>query len=234
LRKNKILRLLFQFHSEYSGNSYVSGNAVRHALKIHEKVKFGIFTNKRKLTIPETYNEFFDIRRTIPFLFPYITKIRPRGMTQTSIRHIIYFPNYLTVDIITSSSTLLKKIRDKETYQFGGQRRLGYGLSSLIDYVWINVQELEIPSTASHAVLLSPMLSIPSFFYAYPCRWDREILWNNNIKKIIKLIPSGQFFRLKSNKIESIALKGMTCNMPFGHIGFGEFVLCDWNTGGVE
>jgi len=80
-------------------------------------------------------------------------------------------------------------------------------------------------------------LSIPSFFYAYSCRWDREILWNNNVKKEIRVVPNGQFFRLKINdgeKLGKIALKGMTCNMPFGHIGFGEFILCDWSKNEVD
>jgi len=51
------------------------------------------------------------------------------------------------------------------------------------------------------------------------------------------VIPNGQFFRLKINdgeKLGKIALKGMTCNMPFGHIGFGEFILCDWSKNEVD
>jgi len=230
--KNKIiLRLLFKFLAEYSGfPMYISGNAIRHALKVHERVKFGIFTNK-KLTIPDTYEEFFDIRRSSMFLFPHITRIRPRkgiSMKQdTCIKHIIYYPLYLTVDILTSNSEVLKKVKDKEIYQFGGCRRLGYGLASLIDYVWINIQELDLPNKASHAVLLSPLLSIPSFFYAYSCRWDREILWNNNVKKEIRVVPNGQFFRLKINDGEKLGKIA-------GHIGFGEFILCDWSKNEVN
>ncbi|MFX0133509.1 MAG: hypothetical protein ACFFDN_07695, partial [Candidatus Hodarchaeota archaeon] len=48
--KNKILRLLFQFLSEYKGSPlYITGNALRHALSRQINTSFGFFTDQKRL-----------------------------------------------------------------------------------------------------------------------------------------------------------------------------------------
>ncbi|MBD3228817.1 MAG: hypothetical protein GF329_11580 [Candidatus Lokiarchaeota archaeon] len=48
-------------------------------------------------------------------------------------------------------------------------------------------------------------------------------------KKKTKIIPPGQFFRIKNgNSIKKIARKGLLRDFQMGEFGYGEFTLNDW------
>ncbi|MHA1381948.1 MAG: hypothetical protein ACTSRG_26555 [Candidatus Helarchaeota archaeon] len=53
--------------------------------------------------------------------------------------------------------------------------------------------------------------------------------WNHGKKRIIWVIPPGQFFRLKRKySVEKIARKGILRKFLFGKFGFGEFIIHNW------
>lgn len=61
--KHKILRLLFKFLTEYRGNPlFISGNALRHAIKRQIDTSIGSFTNTKNLYYPNSYEDFFKLR----------------------------------------------------------------------------------------------------------------------------------------------------------------------------
>jgi hypothetical protein len=76
------------------------------------------------------------------------------------------------------------------------------------------------------------MLNIASYFIEYACRWSSEMLWSNGEKKWLKVIPPGQFFRLKSKNIKKIARDGILRNSFFRKLGYGEFIIHNWKNGG--
>jgi hypothetical protein len=70
--EGRIIRVLFDFQTEYMGNSkYITCNAFRHALSMPIDVSIGIFTDKSRVFLPNSYEEFFEIRTKNPLLRPH-------------------------------------------------------------------------------------------------------------------------------------------------------------------
>jgi hypothetical protein len=231
--KNKILRLLFEFHTEYLGKiDHLSGNALRHGLSAQVNTSIGIFTELKRLFIPNSYEEFFKIRTTKIEPFQYIHSFFDYDENQ---RKKIYFYRVpgVTFDILNPPDDFLDYIKDRDPIQFGGGRNRGYGYVTLYDYVWIELDGIELPSKASHITLISPLLHVPHFVHKYKCRKDRVTLFNDGKAYKYEMIPPGQFFRLKEGKdVKKIALKGIMRNGVLGKFGFHEFMVHDWQDGG--
>ena len=229
-RINRVKRLLFKFHTEYKGYPlYVSANALRHALGMKLNCSIGMFTNASRLYYPNSYTEFFRPRTEHIFLKPFSHTFFSKYENQ---RKIIYFyrPFAITFDILNYPDDVIDYIRQKPLLQIGSGRSKGYGSISLHDWVEIDLKDVELPSKATHLVLLSPLLKIPNFVEKYNCRYNYEIIWNNGKKNKLKIVPPGQFFRLKKGKnLQKIALKGILRKTLFGGFGFGEFQLYDWS-----
>ena len=226
----KVLRLLFKFLSPYKGNpKYVSGNALRHALSMNVYTSIGIFTNQSKLIRPDNYNQFFQIRTNSSFLDFIIAK-KINRYTLKPYLDLIFFPKYIVFDLMRFQDDIIDRIKEKELIQFGGRRNFGYGVVELVDYLYIDLNDIKMPENATHAILISPMLYIPWFFEKYNCRREVEALWNNGIKKNFNIIPKGQFFRLKNSiDIKRIALKGILRKCFGGNVGYGEYYLVNWD-----
>ena len=133
-------------------------------------------------------------------------------------------------DVIDPPDDIMEHIASLDLIQFGGKRNNAYGVAELVDHVEIDLNSIEIPATASHITLLSPILYIPRFVHSYNCRKNIEVFWNNGKQNRLEVIPQGQFFRIKSGKeIKNIALKGILRKYLFGKFGDGEYYIKDWN-----
>ncbi|NVM29078.1 MAG: hypothetical protein HWN65_09550 [Candidatus Helarchaeota archaeon] len=237
---NQILRLLFQFQSEYSGDPrFISGNAFRHALSQQVNASIGIFTDLYQLRPPKTYYEFFLIRTKKCFAYPHFEKFFDKNSNSTSFRFFCT-PRFVTFDILAPPSDLLDTIRGLEPLQFGGCRHSGYGAVTLHDSLYIDLDKLPMPDQASHLTLISPMIHLPPFVERYNCRREQMNIWNNGHKNQVEVIAPGQFFRVKRGKdIPKLAKKGILRKIKankalFSQFGFGEFMLNDWKPGEVE
>ncbi|MBD3227996.1 MAG: hypothetical protein GF329_07385 [Candidatus Lokiarchaeota archaeon] len=230
---NKILRILFEFRSEYIGCSkYITGNALRYALSMPISTSIGIFTDYHQVWVPDSYQNFFKIRKKKSFLKPYFYFIWDK-YTQKRVRKCFYTPNSVTFDLTNPPEDIIDQIQNLSLIQFGGGRNLGYGTTELIHWVWIDPNFFEYPEDATHITLLSPILYIPSFVHKYACRKEYEIFWNHGKKNKLHIIPPGQFFRIKSGKdIKKISQKGLLKKALLGQFGYGEFFLANWPKGG--
>jgi len=227
-----ILRLYFKFETEFIGSFYVTGNAFRHAIGRKVNTSIGIFSFQKKLSTPETYDDFFQPRIFQVFNeINYHTFFCKRKKRQ---KQIFYSRPYGVIfDIINPDKDLLEYIKNKNLLQFGGGRNRGYGYVTLKDYIFIDLNTIEMPKEGTHISLLSPMIYIPKFVEPYNCRKDVEIFWNNSRKNAIRIIPKGQFFRIKKGKnIKKIALKGILRKCLFGAFGYGEYMVKNWKNGG--
>ena len=175
--------------------------------------------------MPKSYQVFFEIRSQHDFLEPHFV-YRYNRYNKKLIQNIYFYPKFIVFDLLNTSIEIIEIINKKNFIQLGGNRNLFYGVVKLKDYISIDIADLELPSNASHAILISPALSIPDYFESYKCRWSDEILWNNGVKKRIRIIPLGQFFRIKKNgDRKKIALDGIISR---DNNGYGEFLLHDW------
>ncbi|MHA1250160.1 MAG: hypothetical protein ACTSRP_09250 [Candidatus Helarchaeota archaeon] len=231
VKKIKILRLLFEFHSEYTGYIYISGNAFRHALSKPIYTSIGIFTDVSKLIQPSTYDEFFQLRYNRSFLKPIFYHSYPyRSYIGKKLLKIFYMPKYATFDVIAPFNLI--NYLEKSFLQLGGNRNYGHGIITLKDYIEIDISKLTMPTSATHAILVSPMIAttFPTFFEKYKYRIDKEILWDHGNKRQIDIIPPLQFFRLTpGSNIKRVAESGILRLNKFGHLGYGEFYLKEWN-----
>jgi len=227
--KNKVLRLLFRFSSEYKGSPlFISGNSLRHAISRQINVSFGSFIEKGYLISPETYDDFFGIRTEKPFLTPH-TQLFFSKCEKKKKNLIFFMPSGVTFDVINPSEDLITYIKNLEIIQLGGLRNEGFGIVELIDHVFIDLNDIELPSDGTHITLLSPILYVPKFLESYQCRQENIIFWNNGKKNRLKAISAGQFFRIKKNRtIKKIALIGILRKVLFGQFGFGEFQINNW------
>lgn len=236
----ELLRLLFQFHSEYAGDPrFISGNAFRHALSRQINTSIGIFTTINQLTMPKTYQDFYRIRTQKCFLFPHFTTFFDRNSGTQSVRYF-FTPSYITFDVLEPPADLLETIAALEPLQLGGQRHSGCGMVILRDSLSIEVDELPMPSAASHIVLIAPMVFLPPFIEPYDCRREQLAMWAQGRRNPIKVVAPGQFFRIKSGEDSSIiARKGIlrkakANKMLLSQFGFGEFMVQDWKRSEVN
>lgn len=231
--ENKILRLLFKFETEYRGNPlYITGNAFRHAFSLQINTSIGIFTDIKQLYCPKTYEDFFGPRIKRIFLLPYIHTFFCKYTKKK--KNVFFFrPKGVIFDIINAPESLLDYITKREIIQLGGGRNKTYGVVSLIDNILIELSDFNLPDKASHLTLISPLLEIPKFAVSYNCRQTFEVFWNNGMQNKLKIIPPGQFFRIKEGKnIRKTALNGILRKNLFGKFGYGEFIVHDWKNGG--
>jgi len=230
-KKAKILRLLFEFETEVLGiTPQVSGNAFRHAVSSQVNASYGVYSSLKSLSQPTSYLDFFT---------PRLQKIMPSTFqhhffdkyTQTpKVNDFCRVPG-ITFDIVNPPSDFVKYIKNRDIIQFGSGRNKGYGLSRLVDVLEINLLDLDFPTEATHASLLSPLFYIPNYFVKYNCRMKYQAIWNHQVVKRIKTIPAGQFFRLhKYKNLKKIALAGILRKNLFGQFGFSEFILQNWPT----
>lgn len=234
----ELLRLLFKFHSEYSGDTrFVSGNAFRHALSAQVNTSIGIFTDIDRLNPPQTYNEFFIIRTKKCFSFPHFEKFYDWSNQSSSYRYF-FTPQYVTFDILEPPPNLLEIIGSLEPFQFGGQRHSGYGAVTLHDSVYIDVDKIPMLINASHLTLISPVVYLPPYVENFDCRREQYNIWNHGRKNQVEIIAPGQFFRIKpGTDLPLIAKRGILRKLKsnkalFSQFGFGEFMLNNWTKGG--
>jgi hypothetical protein len=226
---NEVLRVLYQFQTEYRGNPlYITGNAFRHAISRQVNASFGIFTDERNLFLPRNYQEFFDPRILKPFLLPHVQSFfsKVKGKKQ----NIIFFtPSAVIFDILDPPEDSLDHLKEMGAIQLGGLRNEGFGVVELVDHININLDDVELPEKGTHVTLISPMLHVPKFLHPYDCRQDDIIFWNNNRKNRMKGISPGQFFGLRSGvDVKKIALRGILRRCLFGKFGFGEYIVNYW------
>jgi hypothetical protein len=231
--EGRILRLLFEFQTEYIGNSkYITGNAFRHALSMPIDTSIGIFTENSRVFQPTSYEEFFEIRTKNPLLKPYFY-FHWDPYNNCRAKKCYFKPAFVTFDLINASEDTIETIQDEKLIQFGGGRNKGYGLADLVDWVWIDYNKLEYPTEATHITLISPILYIPNDVHKYNCRKGYEIFWNHGRKNKLSIIPPGQFFRIKQDRnIEKIAKKGILKKSLLGKFGYGEYLLHNWQKNG--
>ena len=231
--KNNILRLLFEFETPYVGYPlYITGNALRHALGTQINTSMGKFVEFDTLYMPNTYEEFFSLRTKEHLLTPYFFQSFSKYEHRKKMQEI-YEPFAVTFDIFTDNpNNILDIIEKKELLQFGGWRNKAFGVVHLIDSLEINLEDLELPSKATHITLISPIIHFPNFVEKYDCRRTIEFFWNNGRKNPLTVIALGQFFRIKPGKaIEKIAVKGIQRKFLFGKFGYGEFQVNNWPKG---
>ena len=233
----EILRLLFQFHTEYKGDPrFIMGNALRHALSLQLDASIGIFTDVRQLVQPRTYREFFLIRIKNCFLYPHFELFFDRVQGQRKFR-CFFTPGFVTFDILNPPTNLIETIKVVEPFQFGGARNCGFGAVTLHDSLFIDVDELELVETASHLTLIAPMVHMPSIVEKYEWRYEDILLWNNGRSNPVRAVAPGQFFRLKPGlNVQKIAREGILRTEKahkrlLGQFGFGEFILNEWKRG---
>lgn len=233
----EILRLLFQFHSEYSGDPrFISGNALRHALSQQVNSSIGIFTDIAHLKTPLSYSDFFHIRTKKYFVFPHFEKFYDWNSCQESYRYF-FTPEYVTFDVLDAPNDLVEYIHSLEPLQFGGQRHSGYGAVKLHDSTWIDLDEIIMPAVASHISLISPIIYLPPFVEKFNCRREQLNIWNYSRNNQVEVIAPRQFFRLKPNiEIPKLALNGILRKVKankglFSQFGFGEFIIHNWRKG---
>jgi len=233
MQDNKVLRLLFEFQTEYLGEpSYITGNAFRHCISNQINVSFGMFTDEKSLKSPKTYNEFFYIRTKKCPIFRHVHKWYSKIEKKAKTREFFTVPG-ITFDIINPPNDFLKFVRERDIVQVGGGRNNGYGLMRLVDYIEISISDLELPDIASHVTLISPMLEIPNYLEPYKCRWDTLKIWNHGKSNLMKIVPPRQFFRIKKEQnVERIALKGILRAGALSQFGLNEFKVHDWTNGG--
>jgi len=234
-----ILRLLFRFQTEYSGDPrFVSGNAFRHALSRQVHTSIGIFTDIDRLNPPRTYYEFFLIRTKKCFAFPHFEKFFDYN-TNTRKYRFFFTPRFVTFDILDPPPDLIDLISSIEPIQFGGGRHCGCGAVVLHDTLYIDIDAIPMPERATHLVLISPLLHFPPCVEKYRCRRERLNLWNHGRVNHLNVIAPGQFFRIKPGQnIPKIARNGILRRVKankalFSQFGFGEFILYDWKSGGM-
>jgi hypothetical protein len=230
----KLLRLLFKFQTEYSGDPrFISGNALRHALSEQINSSIGIFTEIDRLTPSSSYQDFFSIRTCKCFAFPHFEKFFDWN-TQRESFHFFFTPKLVTFDILDAPDYSIDKVNDAQLLQLGGQRHCGYGAVRLHDFLEIEVADLSLPTQATHLTLISPMIHFPPFIETFDCRNEAYHLWSHGRKNSVQVISPGQFFRLKSNvDVPKIAENGILRKIKankalFSQFGFGEFVLHNW------
>jgi len=233
----EILRLLFQFHSEYSGDPrYISGNAFRHALSLQVNTSVGIFTKVSKLNPPRLYYEFFLIRTKKCFMFPHFEKFF-NWNTHSEEHRFFFLPQFVTFDVMDPPEDLIDTIHTLEPIQLGGQRHCGFGAVTLSDSLLIDLEEIPMPYKASHLVLIAPTVYPPPYVVPFAFRREYINLWNHGKKNSIEVVAPGQFFRLKPGKdIQKLAMRGIARKVKANHalfsqFGFGEFILYNWKEG---
>ena len=226
---DKILRLLFKFESEYSGDSScVSGNSLRHGLHQQVDTSMGIFTDIPELVYPSNYHHFFLIRTRKCFLKPYFD-IAYNNRKRKRYLRCFFLPEYVTFDIKTNDpENIIEKIEQQELIQLGGHKNLGFGVVKLMDHLVIDVKDIELPERASHLTLISPWMYVEKFVHRYECRKETQVIWNNRKQNVLHVISKGQFFRIKRKNIQSIARKGLFRRHLLHQFGYGEFILNDW------
>jgi len=226
---DKIMRLLFKFESEYSGGPSINGNGLRHALHLQVDTSIGIFTDVPELIYPRNYHHFFLIRTRKCFLKPYFD-IGYNKKEEKRYLRCFFMPEYVTFDIKTNEpSNLIEKIEQLPILQLGGHRNLGFGAVKLVDHLEKNVNDIVFPDNASHLTLISPWMYVEKFVHPYNCRKETQVIWNNRKQNALQVISRGQFFRLRSKNVQSIARKGLLRRHLLHQFGYGEFVLNDWN-----
>jgi len=235
----EILRLLFQFQTEYKGSpKFISGNILRHAVSLPLNTSIGIFTDSPKLSQPRTYEDFFLIRTKPCFLQPYFELFFDKIHNRRAFR-CFFTPQFVTFDVVRPPTNLLELLKSKELIQFGGSRNCGFGEVLLQDYLLIDLDQLEFPSKASHLTLVSPIIYFFPFIERYDCRFEEIPFWNHGSVNRIKIIAPGQFFRLSPGKDPAklarwgILRKIRASATLFSQFGFGEFVLHNWKGGGA-
>ena len=229
---NKILRLLFQFQLPFVGQpNFVSGNAFRHALSRQVNSSIGIFSTTKGLKYPRDYDDFFKIRmKYVSFPFQehfWFCKIDNKEKITK-----YHYPEGITFDLINPPEDIVKEIKSKEI-RFGKFRNKGAGKVRLVDSLWIELEDLDMPETVTHLELISPIFQIPLYVHSYKCRHLRYTFWNKGSWNNFDYVARGQFFRLKDgNDVRKIALKGMLKKSLWGKFGLGEFKLVEYNNGG--
>ncbi|MHA1752627.1 MAG: hypothetical protein ACTSWR_10880 [Candidatus Helarchaeota archaeon] len=227
-----ILRLIFEFHAPYKGYPlYISANAFRHMIGMSVNSSFGFFTTS-PLNCPKIYEEYFFEKKVSQLLLPHFYYRRSRMGNLAKIIPI-FFPKYVTFDIFGTEDELkhiINRIKSLKLMQLGGCRNLGYGVVTLHSFFMFKLENIQVPEQGTHAVLISPCSKIPKYFIKYNCRQDKEVLWNNGTKRIITIVPRGQFFRLKpGTNIKIAAIDGILRKYdPLGKIGYGEYIIVNW------
>ena len=236
---SELLRLLFKFHSEYSGDPrFISGNAFRHTLSSQVSTSIGIFTDIDRLISPLTYQEFFLIRTKKCFAYPNFEKFFDWNNHREWFRHFTT-PPFVTYDVLEPPSDLVEIIRSLEPLQFGGQRHAGCGAVTLYDAISIDVEKITFPTHATHLTLIAPMVHFPPFVYRFNCRREQLKLWNHGRLNQVEAIAPGQFFRIKKGEdIPELAKKGILRKVLrnkalFSQFGYGEFMVHNWSKGGA-
>ena len=234
-KRNKILRLLFEFQSTLLGvPSFLSGNSFCHATSSPVYASNGVFSEILPLKHPKTYPEFFLMRKQNCILTPqhyyWFSKIE-----QKQKKNWYVLPPGITFDILNPPHDLIKQLKQK-FIQLGPGRNRGHGIVRLVDYIWINVDDLDLPEEGSHVELYSSLFKIPKFVHEYKCRKTILTFWNNGHKSNMKVISSKQYFRLKDGiNIKKVALLGILRKTIHGRHGLGEYqvVTYDKKNGGA-
>ena len=185
----QVLRLLFKFQSPYKGDiRFITGNAVRHALspwKGKLDCSVGILTDSRHLSLPKTYWQFFQ-RRTEVYLPPHNFETFYNKMEGHADYRYFSTPECVTFDVIDPPKGFLESLKAREFLQFGGGRNAGFGVVNLYDTLWIDLDQLKFPSTATHLTLVTPILYLPRIVVKYSNR--QRQLHQNNPRALRRLI----------------------------------------------
>ncbi len=241
---SRILRLLFEFQTPYSGDiRFITGNAIRHALSAFDgdiDCSVGKLTDLPYLTEPKSYHEFFRFR-TRKYLPPFnMERYFDKYRNRIGVR-VFYTPRFVTFDVLDPSEGFLSFLQKKKLLQLGGRRNSGFGVVALKEFVWIDLEDINLPDRATHLTLLAPMVFLPGIVEKYECRQEQLRIWNHSTKNNILVFSPGQFYRLKpKTNISKVAMEGITRRLRKGHtrllnqFGFGEYILNDFHNGGKK
>ncbi|MHA2298262.1 MAG: hypothetical protein ACXAEU_04965 [Candidatus Hodarchaeales archaeon] len=218
-----VVRVLVACFHTYTGDPlWVTGHALRRALKVSNPVSNGIFT--MATTIPEvkTYDEYFKLRLD-PEPLMYVEYMGFGWDKKFS--YLEYKPTCLTFDINGKND----RIKPGTWFITGGRKNHGHGRCKILEVQEINLQGLVYPERVEWARLVSPMAmkSLPRHFLRQRIRIDDQWFYHERQRESVSVADAGQVFKLKlgMNKYEQgkMLLKGITRVGYRSRVGLGEY-----------
>jgi hypothetical protein len=216
-------RILASCCHSYRGDPlWVTGHALRRALKVTNPISNGFFTTQEQLSPVRTYEEYFKLR-----ILPEVLKTTHfqgfgQGMYYTFEQ---YHPTSLTFDIAGK----IENLTIGTHFKVGGMKNQGNGCFIIIEKQCISLEELIYPKVITWAKLLTPIAkkSIPSMFQRQHLRFEEQWYYHGLKKERLTVVDGGQIFRLKESlskkQIRKIMQDGMRRKGYRASVGLGEY-----------
>jgi len=231
----KITRVLATFLSAVTGNPiYITGHAIRTALKIKDACSFGLFTTLRSLDgyrDPGDYGEYMKIRLN-NYSPPFVVR---KACAGRMVRYTIplYYPVAVTFDVEGDHEEELARAGE---IRLGGRRGTDHGTCRITDTAVIDTAKIKVPRKREWATLVTPRIETkrwPPIFQRRKVRTIEQMVVRYPEVKKFMVYPLGTVFRLKKWFAADRFLEKEKKTPSMGHgrmgkAGFGEMYF--WNS----